>query len=85
MHADRTLFCRAVFAAWLVLGALLLAAFGAWDVVTPAGPLAAWMVAMPLACLVVLQPCRACGPVARLAAVRGRIPAPARRLRRTAA
>ena len=85
MHAEPTSICRAVFAAWLTLGALLLATFRAWDAMTPAGPLAAWLVAIPLACLVVLEPCRACAAVVRIASVRLRMPLKSGHFRRTAA
>ena len=53
-------FCLAAFRLWLVAGAATCLVSNAFSVTTPVGPLAAWLVAMPLACLFVLEPCRAC-------------------------
>ncbi|HET9484523.1 MAG TPA: hypothetical protein VFO79_11250 [Xanthomonadales bacterium] len=78
-------FCLAAFRLWLAGGLLALVIPGAFGASTPVGPLAAWLVAMPLACLVALEPCRACVAVLRVATVRMRVRPQARRLRRSAA
>ena len=78
--------CLAAFRVWLVAGATILMASNSFGATTPAGPLAAWLVAMPLACLFMLEPCRACLALLRLAApAYARVRPQARRLRRSAA
>ena len=77
-------FCLATFRTWLVVGIALLAIPGAFGATTPAGPLAAWLVGMPLACLVLIEPCRACTALLRLAPIRMRMRPQARRIRRSA-
>jgi len=67
-NADDTSLCSTAFRVWLVAGLALLAMPGAFDVGTPAGPLWGWLVAMPLACLAVLEPCRACAWLVRVSA-----------------
>lgn len=78
--------CLAAFRLWLVAGAAIVLASNAFTVTTPAGPLAAWLVGMPLACLFVLEPCRTCLAFVRLASpAHARVRSQARRLRRGAA
>ena len=78
--------CLAAFRLWLVAGAAILLVSNSFSVTTPAGPLAVWLVAMPLACLFMLEPCRACLALLRLAApAYARVRPQARRLRRSAA
>jgi hypothetical protein len=72
-------FCLAVFRTWLALGVVALVIPGAFGASTPAGPLAAWLVAMPLACLFALEPCRACLVLLRWSFVRSRTRPQARR------
>ena len=75
--------CLVAFRLWLVAGAAILFVSNSFSVTTPAGPLAAWLVAMPLACLLVLGPCRTCVSLLRLAAPSyARVRPQARRLRR---
>jgi len=78
-------FCLAVFRIWLAVGAVALAIPGVFGAATPVGPLVAWLVAMPLACLFALEPCRACLALLRWSTVRARTRPQARRLRRSAA
>jgi hypothetical protein len=78
--------CLAAFRLWLVAGAVIVLASNSFSVTTPAGPLAAWLVAMPLACLFMLEPCRACLALVRLASpAYARVRPQARRLRRSPA
>ncbi|HVF34993.1 MAG TPA: hypothetical protein VND91_06685 [Candidatus Saccharimonadia bacterium] len=85
LAVTRTPLCIVAFRAWLAAGVLALAIPGAFGATTPAGSLAAWLVGMPLACLVLIEPCRACVAVLRVASLRTRLRPQARRLRRSAA
>ena len=78
--------CLAAFRVWLVAGAAILLVSNSFSVTTPVGPLAIWLVAMPLACLFLLEPCRAClALLSFVAPVYARVRPQARRLRRAAA